>query len=80
MDEAAEVEQAKGEDPAAEIEAERTFCNQIHEARDLAVHQVGLRAMALQREVQHLAEERWRIGGLCKPLIHSLSTMGMWVV
>ena len=46
---------------AAELEADRTFANRIHEGRDLVRHQVRVTAADMQREVQRLAgSKRWK--------------------
>lgn len=50
---------------AADLEADRTFANRIHEGRDLVRHQVRVTAADMQREVQRLAgSKKWKYNPL----------------
>jgi len=50
---------------AAELEANRTFANKIHEGRDQVRHQIKLAATEMQRAVQRLADsKKWKYNPL----------------
>lgn len=50
---------------AAELEANRTFANKIHEGRDQVQHQVKVAATEMQRAVQRLANsKKWKYNPL----------------